>query len=114
MLREFVQCANVDERLALVSSECASAWSADELDAAMNIVGTSTDKDTNEAKIQAIMEALKRNSKEALSDEYVSRARKLTDDIPGVENGMDHSDYEQNMNMLYVKMAAMHQISARM
>ena len=49
MLRKFVQCANVNERLAMVSGENAAAWSAEELDAAMKIVGATADKDTKEA-----------------------------------------------------------------
>lgn len=112
MLRKFVQCANVNERLALVSGEYASAWSADELDAAMNIVGASADENTNEAKIQAIVEALGRNAEKALSDEFISRARKLADAIPDAEKVMDSSDYEQQLRMLCAK-AAIQQSIAR-
>lgn len=81
MLRKFVQCVNVDERLAMLSDANASQWSADELDAAMNIVGATADENTKEAKVQAMVAALSRNAKEALSDEFVKRGRIATDDI---------------------------------
>jgi len=104
MLRKFVQCANVNERLAMVSGEYASEWSADELDAAMNIVGASADEDTNEAKVQAIVKALEKNSKEALSDEFVTRARKLTDSIPDAEESQEEN-YEEKLRMLCARVA---------
>ena len=111
MLRKFVQCANVNERLAMVSGENAAAWSAEELDAAMKIVGATADKDTKEAKIQAIMKALERNASEVLSDAFVSRARELTDSIPAAEEIPD-TDYSEVLREL-CHTAATQQMASR-
>lgn len=99
MLRKFVQCANVNERLAMVSGENVEAWSSEELDAAMKIVGATADANTNEAKLQAIMKALEKNASEALSDAFVSRARELTDSIPAAEEISD-VDYSEVLREL--------------
>ncbi len=112
MLRKFIQCANINERLAMVRGENAAAWTAEELEAAMEIVGASTDEDTKEAKLAAIVEALGKNAKEALSDAFVSRARKLTDFIPDAGELPD-SDYTERMRGVCVMMVAQQQAAGR-
>lgn len=113
MLRKFIQCANINERLAMVSDENAGEWTTEELKAVMEIVGASSDKaDTREAMLAAIVGALGENAKEVLSDEFVSRARELTDSIPGAEE-LPEREYADLMREFCQRLAAQQRAAGR-
>ena len=113
MLRKFIQCANINARLAMVSGENAEAWTTEELKAVMEIVGASAEgAATREAMLEAIVGALGKNAKEVLSDEFVSRARKLTDAIPGADE-LPNGEYADLMREFFQRMAVQQRAAGR-